>query len=333
MFTKTRAAIAALFIAAAVAVPLATAGGNEIVRTGQGWTCNGAVDLDLVKITNPPGDAISLASGCTGSIDRIEVETRTEDGVKVQNASANAAHDLTIGGGYIRCTAIGASAHQDAVQAMGGRNITFRNLAIDCLGNSNFFVNKAGANGGATTPTDIVCDHCALGPNSASTLFVGTSVRSGARDSLVSTGRFAGNTYRITSAAQSPVNVGNTTAPHSTTWQQLLDYVGGSTPPPPPPPPPADQDGDGVPDSSDNCPTVANPGQQDSDGDGAGNACDPADPPPPVCDAACVAEKDAQIASLTSERDEARSERDLAVGEVIRLNGIIDAAQADLSQQ
>eukprot|EP00013_Stygamoeba_regulata_P029518 CAMPEP_0177646456 /NCGR_PEP_ID=MMETSP0447-20121125/9783_1 /TAXON_ID=0 /ORGANISM="Stygamoeba regulata, Strain BSH-02190019" /LENGTH=1373 /DNA_ID=CAMNT_0019148989 /DNA_START=612 /DNA_END=4733 /DNA_ORIENTATION=+ len=36
-----------------------------------------------------------------------------------------------------------------------------------------------------------------------------------------------------------------------------------------------DQDSDGVCDSADNCPTVANPGQQDSDSDGAGNACDP----------------------------------------------------------
>jgi hypothetical protein len=36
----------------------------------------------------------------------------------------------------------------------------------------------------------------------------------------------------------------------------------------------ADQDGDGITDASDNCPTVANPGQQDSDGDGIGDACD-----------------------------------------------------------
>jgi hypothetical protein len=39
--------------------------------------------------------------------------------------------------------------------------------------------------------------------------------------------------------------------------------------------PPADADGDGVPDSTDNCLSVANPDQADSDGDGIGDACDP----------------------------------------------------------
>jgi len=37
---------------------------------------------------------------------------------------------------------------------------------------------------------------------------------------------------------------------------------------------PADSDGDGVDDTLDNCTVVANPGQQDADGDGHGNHCD-----------------------------------------------------------
>jgi Thrombospondin type 3 repeat/RTX calcium-binding nonapeptide repeat (4 copies) len=39
--------------------------------------------------------------------------------------------------------------------------------------------------------------------------------------------------------------------------------------------PPSDGDGDGVPDSEDNCPGLANPDQADADGDGIGDVCDP----------------------------------------------------------
>ena len=39
-------------------------------------------------------------------------------------------------------------------------------------------------------------------------------------------------------------------------------------------PPAPDGDGDGVPDSEDNCPTVANDNQADADNDGIGDACD-----------------------------------------------------------
>lgn len=45
----------------------------------------------------------------------------------------------------------------------------------------------------------------------------------------------------------------------------------------------ADADGDGIPDSSDNCPKVANANQADSDGDGIGDVCDTVDPTTPVC--------------------------------------------------
>jgi hypothetical protein len=160
-----------------------------VTLVNQTWTCNGPVNLNLVKVTmtTANSDAIRLASGCTGRIGRIEVETWTQDGVKVQNNSSNAAHDLVVEGGYVKCHDLSAGAHQDAVQAMGGARLTFRNITFDCLGNSNFFVNRAGS--GSTRPTDVVCENCTLGPRSSTTIRVNEATRSGARNSYFCPGR------------------------------------------------------------------------------------------------------------------------------------------------
>lgn len=40
-----------------------------------------------------------------------------------------------------------------------------------------------------------------------------------------------------------------------------------------------DADADGIPDAGDTCPNTANPGQQDTDGDGTRDACDAPDAP------------------------------------------------------
>lgn len=156
--------------------------------TNQTWTCNGPVNLALVKVTMTVAnsDAIRLSSGCSGRIGRIEVDTWTQDGVKVQNQS-NPAHDLVVESGYIECHAMAAGAHQDGVQGMGGSRLTFRNLTIDCLGNSNFFVNTGG--GGSTKPTDIVCEGCMLGPRSSTTVRVNIATRSGLRNTFICPGR------------------------------------------------------------------------------------------------------------------------------------------------
>ena len=39
-------------------------------------------------------------------------------------------HDLTVGGGSIRCLAKAPRFHQDGIQVMGGARITFRDLKI-----------------------------------------------------------------------------------------------------------------------------------------------------------------------------------------------------------
>jgi Ca2+-binding RTX toxin-like protein len=182
--------------------------GESVVRVDQTWTCNSAVNLDLVKITMNAGakdsDAVQLRSNCSGRIGRIEIETWRTDGVKI-NAPAPVAHDLTIWGGYIRCYDHSPGAHQDGVQALGGERITFRNVEINCNSdpNSQFFLNAA--NGGI--PTDVLCERCFLGTGAATTLRVAESIRSGARNTNVCPGRFQSiNLMRSVDA----VNIGNT---------------------------------------------------------------------------------------------------------------------------
>jgi hypothetical protein len=181
------------------------------VLVNQSWTCTGPVNYDLVKVTMRVGtsDAIHLRENCSGRIGRIEVQTWAADGLKI-NAPDPVAHDLVIGGGYIRCYGKGdPDIHQDGIQVMGGERITLRNLEVNCNSNPNGQLFISAANGG--DPTDIVCESCFFGKGAATTLRVERSLRSGARNTTVCEGRY--HDILFESGAQQPVNQNNTVIP------------------------------------------------------------------------------------------------------------------------
>ena len=183
---------------------------GSVVLVDRTWTCTGPVNIPLVRVTMRAGaDAIHLREDCSGRIGRIEVDTWTLDGMKV-NAPAPAAHDLVIEGGYIRCHDSEPNAHQDGIQAMGGSRIRLVGLELNCNSGPNAQLFIAAANGGR--PTDIVCEGCFLGSGAGSSLFIATSTRSGARNTLICPGRFS--PIRI-QGADEPVNTGNTVLPAS----------------------------------------------------------------------------------------------------------------------
>jgi hypothetical protein len=184
---------------------------GSVKLVDESWICRGPVDLDLVEveIRTIQRDAVYLREACSGRIGRIEVDTWTGDGIKV-NATEPVVHDLVVEGGYVRCHAQGPGGHQDGIQVMGGERITFKDLEIQCSSdpNAQFYVSALAPG----MPTEVVCDGCLLGSGAAQTLFVDESVRSGARNTLICPGRF--HTLRIDETlAQEPVLEGNEELP------------------------------------------------------------------------------------------------------------------------
>jgi len=212
------AAIALVALAAPALLGAAPTPAKTVTQTDKTWVCSGPVDLDSVTVTMTPKaagprvgeDAVHLESGCTGRIGKLDVTTSLADGVKV----AFGAHDLVVGGGTIRCLAKVPVLHQDGIQVMGGDDITFRNLTIDCgrsdatLINSEIFINMAGR--ATAPPTDVVCDSCTLGPGAAHTVLIQNSIRSGVTNSTLCRGKYANLTLTIGAAAVDPVDTGNT---------------------------------------------------------------------------------------------------------------------------
>jgi hypothetical protein len=190
------------------------------------FDCHQPVHLSLVRIrvdnSAMQKDAIGLNPGCTGSIARIDVDTRSADGVKIANNlngdvscsnGSDCAHDLTIGGGTVTSSGHNSSAHQDCMQAMGGRNITFSGVIFACqtANNAQFYVtiNKQAAV--ATPPIDLVCNGCEFHPGTGyHSVTIGPSIRSGAVKSLVCPGTSPALQWLVLFGAQSVIDVNNT---------------------------------------------------------------------------------------------------------------------------
>ena len=148
---------------------------GKVMETDQTWRCDRPVDLDLVEVTidGSNTDAVHLNEGCTGVIRRLEITGTGGDGVKVHAD----AHDLEILGGRIDCGPKARGRHQDAIQAMGGTRVTFRNIESHGCANSFMFINWGRKR--HQKPEDIVCWDCKAMTNNYSVSVRG-SIRSGA---------------------------------------------------------------------------------------------------------------------------------------------------------
>jgi Ca2+-binding RTX toxin-like protein len=171
------------------------------------WSCDGPVDVELVKVRISDKahgvDAVSLGHNCTGRIGRIEVDTWSGDGIKVQSA-APVAHDLVVDSGVVRCYGASDGYHQDGIQVMGGKRLTFRNTTVLCGGpsvNAQLFIAHGGT--GGSPPSEILFENGVLGPNAAHTILLADSERSGVRETLICAGRH--NDIRVDSTAGDPV--------------------------------------------------------------------------------------------------------------------------------
>jgi hypothetical protein len=202
---------------AAVAVVQSAAAGRANPTTGsvslvdKSFVCDGPVQLDSVSVTikNVSNDAVLIRSGCTGSIGRIDVVQYRGDGIKVGNA-----HDLSIGGGSVRCYAHDAGKHQDGIQALGGQNVTFNNMDVGCYSANNAQVWLNDGAGGKNMPTNVVFNGGKFdGRGSGAYGFaIVNSIGSGVRNATICPNKHPVRQLYVGSGATSPVTDGNTIA-------------------------------------------------------------------------------------------------------------------------
>lgn len=171
------------------------------------FLCKGPVNTGLVHVMSPSDVGVELDTGCTGYIGELRVTDAQRDGVKVKNASVNAAHDLTIGKLVVECRPAPAGVHQDGVQVLGGARITVLETKVTGCRTSQVMLKQGGS--GKTTPTDIVFGDGFYGPGAAHTFIIGKSIRSGVRDSVACPDTTRRNGAIEVSGATQPVNIDN----------------------------------------------------------------------------------------------------------------------------
>ena len=238
-YTLSLAPIIALALVLVTLLPSDSRAAGSVTLVNDTFNCSSypqPVDFDLVKVTitdqSVRRDGFHTGDNCTGRIDRIEIDISSGDGVKV----GQGAHDLVIGGGFVRCNGNYGDVHQDGIQVMGGTRVTFQNLTVNCTTatNSAMYINEGASGNGR--PTDVVCDGCTLmrGTDRNRALRIGDSLRSGARNSIIAwcgdgSSCGGGEAIWFSGAETDPVNQNN---------RIVLYRDLGTTPLPPPASPP-----------------------------------------------------------------------------------------------
>lgn len=303
MMSRLRRLVSAAAAVLALAVPAVAPA--QTVDVQNNWTCrdrNGA-HFDLVRVTQSPGataDAVNLRNCDNIDIDRIELLVYGTDGIKINVGTTN----INVDSGWVAFRGRPAGAHQDGIQTtcngtgdageplcQDGRGSVFRNIIFSGMDSQGIIAkNNILCDGCTFIPEhpSLVPQHLALNDNGgefgpATPLFftTGGAAPGGTLNSVVCIGpRFnrgvmsvAGTIGWETGAWHRPgagMEPGSGNLLLSPDDPRCLD----DGMPDAPPPPPADDDQDGVPNDEDNCPATPNAGQEDSDGDGLGNACD-----------------------------------------------------------
>lgn len=198
---------------------------GRIIRTRRSWECRGSLRrygrLPIKVISRMPnpgnGDAIRLV-GCYGDGNRRTVDLILDvrgngrdrgtgyDAVKIGQSS----HDLVVTG-HAECGRKLGDFHQDVVQAMSGRRITFRRFTSGAPREHRWTCWGAGggwfvAHGNGVMPRRVVCVRCRIAAYNQ-VMRIHDSVRSGARRSIFGFHRSYG--IFIGSEAIRPVNSRN----------------------------------------------------------------------------------------------------------------------------